>query len=140
MGSLTQPESATVEVLTAEVRVLMVGSRQITLSVARQLDDVDPEEMDPFGRITTGRKSGPRESVIEAIGSQDGVLVRANVSRERMTCRGNANRHYGSDGDQYLPCDREDDHQLHHWLYYYPDRQMWDEWQALPLIVLAGLR
>jgi hypothetical protein len=33
-----QPKTAMVEVLIAEVRVLMVGSRQITLSVFRQLD------------------------------------------------------------------------------------------------------
>jgi hypothetical protein len=32
---------AKVEVLTAEVRVLMVGSRQVTLSVYSQLDEVD---------------------------------------------------------------------------------------------------
>jgi hypothetical protein len=43
--------SATVETLVAEVRVLMVGSRQVTLSVARQLDWVDLEDMEPFGRV-----------------------------------------------------------------------------------------
>lgn len=44
-------ERATVETLTAEVRVLMVGSRQITLSVARQLDRVGLYDLEPFGRI-----------------------------------------------------------------------------------------
>lgn len=45
------------ETLTAEVRVLMVGSRQVTLSVAKQLDRVAYEDMDPpLGRIRTGRK------------------------------------------------------------------------------------
>ncbi len=43
--------AARVEVLTAEVRVLMVGSRQITLSVYAQLDDVEPGEITPFGRV-----------------------------------------------------------------------------------------
>ena len=33
--------TATVETLTAEVRVLAVGNRQITLSVAKQLDFVE---------------------------------------------------------------------------------------------------
>lgn len=47
--------SATVEVLTAEVRVLMVGSRQITLSVARQLDHVSGDEIEPFGRVNLDR-------------------------------------------------------------------------------------
>lgn len=47
-------ETATVELLTAEVRVLMVGSRQVTLSVAKQLDQVDLTGMEPFGRVRVG--------------------------------------------------------------------------------------
>jgi hypothetical protein len=43
--------TATVETLTAEVRTLMVGSRQVTLSVAKQLDVVALDELDVFGRI-----------------------------------------------------------------------------------------
>jgi hypothetical protein len=43
--------TATVVALTAEVRVLMVGSRQITMSVANQLDHADPAEVEPFGRV-----------------------------------------------------------------------------------------
>ncbi|HMH59035.1 MAG TPA: hypothetical protein VK537_07625 [Galbitalea sp.] len=48
------PEStatATVETLTAEVRVLQVGNRQITTSVAKQLDHVGLNQIEPFGRI-----------------------------------------------------------------------------------------
>jgi hypothetical protein len=54
--------TATVETLTAEVRVLQVGNRQITLSVARQLDAFELQWEDealnftPFGRIKTGAK------------------------------------------------------------------------------------
>lgn len=45
-------QTATVEALTAEVRVLMVGNRQITLSVARQLDRVDYLPIDQvMGRV-----------------------------------------------------------------------------------------
>lgn len=44
-------DTATVETLTAEVRVLMVGNRQITLSVARQLDTVKLADLEPFGRV-----------------------------------------------------------------------------------------
>ena len=52
-------KTATVETLTAEVRVLMVGNRQITLSVAKQLDRIDYygygiDAITPFGRIKTG--------------------------------------------------------------------------------------
>ena len=43
--------TATVETLTAEVRVLMVGNRQITLSVAKQLDEVPIAEIEVFGRV-----------------------------------------------------------------------------------------
>jgi hypothetical protein len=39
---MTASKTATVETLTAEVRVLMVGSRQVTMSVYGQLDFIDP--------------------------------------------------------------------------------------------------
>lgn len=48
--------TAMVETLTAEVRVLMVGSRQVTLSVAKQLDVVDLAELTTFGRVKLGRE------------------------------------------------------------------------------------
>jgi hypothetical protein len=43
--------TATVEALTAEVRILMVGSRQVTMSVYGQLDHVNYDEIEPFGRV-----------------------------------------------------------------------------------------
>jgi hypothetical protein len=43
--------TAEVETLVAEVRVLMVGNRQITLSVAKQLDRVSLKDVIAFGRI-----------------------------------------------------------------------------------------
>jgi hypothetical protein len=48
---VTITDTATVETLTAEVRVLMVGKRQITLSVAKQLDMVKYDDLTVFGRI-----------------------------------------------------------------------------------------
>ena len=53
--------TATVETLTAEVRVLMVGSRQVTLSVYGQLDHAPFDEMEPFGRVR------PRDSQLDYI-------------------------------------------------------------------------
>jgi len=52
--------TATVETLTASVHVLMVGSnRQVTLSVARQLDQVRYSELEPMGRVRlTNRDQG----------------------------------------------------------------------------------
>lgn len=63
--------TATVELLTAEVRVLMVGARQITASVAKQLDRVALAEMEPMGRI---RLPGEERLVIGRR-IEDGVLV-----------------------------------------------------------------
>ena len=54
----------TVEVQTAEVRVLQVGRRQVTLSMARQLDWANPADVEPFGRVRTGDKPPGRPEVI----------------------------------------------------------------------------
>jgi hypothetical protein len=51
---MSDKHEATVEVLTAEVRVLQVGRRQVTLSVVRQLDWANPADVVPFGRVRTG--------------------------------------------------------------------------------------
>src|SRR5258708_122212 len=96
--------TATVEVLTAEVRVLMVGPGPVTLGVAGQLDDVDAEELLPFGRIATGRKPAERERIIEAIGSYEGVLARAVVNAERVRCLGPK---YPHNGEHQMPCDKD---------------------------------
>lgn len=58
---MTGTASARVEVLTAEVRVLMVGSRQVTMSVYNQLDTVDADEIEPFGRVA------PRDASITTV-------------------------------------------------------------------------
>jgi hypothetical protein len=52
--------TATISSLTAEVRVLTIGNKQVTLSVAKQLDVLRPEygdstsDISPFGRIPDG--------------------------------------------------------------------------------------
>jgi len=73
------PKSASVEVLAAEVRVVMVGNRQITLSVYRQLDEVEVDEMEPWGRVRASRDVD--DATIELIGrrSTDGTLVASSV-------------------------------------------------------------
>ena len=72
---MSMTATASVEVLTAAVRVLMVGSRQVTLSVFRQLDWVDWKACEPFGRVNDG---GGR--VIVGRRLIDGSLVRAQFS------------------------------------------------------------
>ena len=64
--------TATVEVLTAEVRVLMVGSRQVTLSVFGQLDTIGWDDITPMGRVH------PKTEGDWVIGADaNGVLSRA---------------------------------------------------------------
>lgn len=104
-------ETATVETLTAEVRTLMVGSRQVTLSVFKQLDTVDPIGILPMGRVSY----------------QDNDLVRRYRYRwsefvwvvGRSSLTGNLVR-------AYSPVD--------------PYNSTSQVWLRLPLIVLAGLR
>jgi hypothetical protein len=142
--------AARVEVLTAEVRVLMVGSRQVTLSVARQLDEVQPDEIEPFGRICTGRRKpfGGVE-MIEVIGrADDGALVRSVEVSELYRCADP--RYSRPEMSETVVNGREAislrcaDHQGssypeggHFWS---ADPDWWEEWSELPLIVLAGLR
>jgi hypothetical protein len=85
---MTGSATATVETLTAEVHVLMVGKRQVTLSVYRQLDHVSPDEIVPFGRVRADRKL--HESSVEVVGTTvEGQLVASSIEkpwwRERDT-------------------------------------------------------
>jgi|SRR6516165_11764261 hypothetical protein len=116
---MTGIQTATVETLTAEVHVLKVGSRQITLSVAKQLDDVPYEDMEPMGRVRINRYSNylAYSKVVELIGRhrETGALV---FSILRIF--------YGDEGcyyDEYGELDMN-----------------FEEAQKLPLIVLAGLK
>ena len=97
---MSDKHEATVEVLTAEVRVLQVGRRQVTLSVVRQLDWADPADVEPFGRVRTGDNLPGRPTAIgstgssrvkqpgavEVVGSASGVLVRSVSWRAGLTC------------------------------------------------------
>jgi hypothetical protein len=135
--------AARVEVLTAEVRVLMVGSRQVTLSVFRQLDYVPPGCIEPFGRVQDRSESG---WVVVVGGSRRAVdrsaLVRCSVSAEverRQALRwrqagGGGEPVYG-DGGPGPPeeCERLASVCEAH-------ARLAGEWAELPLIVLAGLR
>ena len=70
-------QTAHVETLTATVRTLVVGSRQVTLSVARQLDWVDITELNVMGRVRLSKGDHT-----EVIGSKvkDGSLAIARLS------------------------------------------------------------
>ena len=107
--------AARVELLTAEVRTLVVGSRQVTMSVYEQLDFVKPGDIEPFGRVSRrrshcsdswgGRSSDCPGDCLDVVGRHwlSGALVRSCVPSWRAS--------------RYAR-----------------------EWAELPLIVLAGLR
>ena len=138
--------TARVEVLTAEVRVLQVGSRQITLSVARQLDEVPPDDIEPFSRICTGRRR-PFAAVdmIEVVGAaDDGALVRSMEIIERYRCSAGCPEmsRVIANGQESISLNCPD-HQHSYDLsghFWQPEPDVWRLWSDLPLIVLAGLR
>ena len=77
---MTITETATVEVLTAEVRVLQVGRRQITLSVYRQLDAVDLDDIELFGRINDGGSIFQGDCFVVGRRNGTGELVRSSIT------------------------------------------------------------
>lgn len=128
-------ESAQVETLTAEVRTLMVGRRQITLSVYRQLDIAFEDYVEPFGRVNDPKTAwdGPLQShnhislgPVWVVGRStcDGSLVRA--------CRYVYDLHvsWGASDDEKAAVEERVTRR----------RLAMEEWEALPLIVLAGMR
>lgn len=106
---------AAVKTLTAEVRTVMMNNRQVTLSVARQLDCVDFFDMEPWGRIELGKTERRRDeweglvevSVVSVIGQCDGTLVTAMVPDVDKVRRTYLHFEVG-DGQVLYSCDRAD--------------------------------
>jgi hypothetical protein len=120
-------QAATVEVLTAEVRVLMVGSRQITLSVYRQLDTVPCRALTPFGRVHAEKQAGDP--------AVDGQIEVVGANRDGVLCRSWLRHYYRLDGRGWCYQDPAGN---------YANTDVgeadWARLEELPLIVLAGLR
>jgi hypothetical protein len=118
---VTNSTTATVETLTAEVRVLMVGSRQVTLSVYSQLDAVPLMAMTPFGRVRVKETSYSGWTYIRVVGAgRDGRLVASWLG------------HATGSSTFADPAGV--------WANLADAEHTWDELEDLPLIVLAGLR
>jgi hypothetical protein len=171
---MTAATTARVEVLTAEVRVLMVGSRQVTLSVYAQLDQVDHGEVEPFGRVA------PRDAdtdYVYVVGASTRDADRGSLVRSRYQIAAQWRRQAAA-CRRMIPFARERDalkreladpanlstqwrlqdriRQLDnamlgflHWTTAELDETVRESavaaeqaalWEALPLIVLAGLR
>lgn len=117
---------AAVNLLSAEVRTLMIGARQVTLTVWKQLDHAHPEKITPFGRVSPGRdytdswmSYGPKIWIV----GKDTVtwaLVRSSLPLTDL-------------GQREFLKENED----------WTEKELKERvarWQALDLIVLAGLR
>ena len=149
---MTATKSATVETLTAEVRVLMVGSRQVTMSVYNQLDQAAPRNVEAFGRVS------PKDALADhvyVVGRHRhvGSLVSASLRFSWPS---------DEEADDFEPQTRKDPEtgerietgmliwrRLHFPGVYQrivlpadwkAERTIAEEWLDLPLIVLAGLR
>jgi hypothetical protein len=154
-------QSATVETVTAEVRVLMVGSRQVTMSVYNQLDEVSHDRIDAFGRVR------PRDEdwrFVHVVGRdrESGALVRSfawirHMVREPSAEEVEAANPLMSSIDYRTRAElRKLVRESHRWSSSVIEaaarelarRRMqlsWmtetgEDWEKLPLIVLAGLR
>ncbi len=143
MNSASEPAP---QALTAEIHVLQVGSKSVTLSAAKQLDYFPADTIKPFGRVRINPKPDP--GVIEAIGSVDGVLVRSWVRARKVECPGYPDPFPHGYGTPQVTCARHSNTRAgetagggrHTWTEYTPSQDLYQEWVELPLIVLAGLR
>jgi len=75
---MSGPAEATVTTLLAEVKTLMIGTRQVTLSVFSQLDRIADDLIIPFGRVSP---PGNQEAVVWVAGrhKDNGTLVRSSL-------------------------------------------------------------
>jgi hypothetical protein len=127
--------TATVATLTAQVRVLMVGSRQVTMSVYGQLDYVEPACINPFGRVK------PKDAAwwrIYVVGQDQGTctLVRSSTLSEAALAdlregKRIRDRQYQVSVPEWDSATEKDRDRF---------AQVAEQWSALPLIILAGLR
>lgn len=186
---MTATTTARVEVLTAEVRVLMVGSRQVTLSVYAQLDSAERvEHIEPFGRVAprdaesgwvyvvgASQRDADRGTLIRAR-CHDAAWLRREAARHRRLAETATERDSANDEHRRLADEhnRQAERGGNVWLrarelqnQFYLAKQELDragyghwsadeltgqarteeaaaeiaaQWEALPLIVLAGLR
>ena len=75
-------ESASVAVLSAEVRVLQVGNLQLTSSMYLQLDEAAPERFEPFGRVKDNKRRPKDGWLLVGRDGETGVLL---VGRDSET-------------------------------------------------------
>lgn len=129
--------AAHVDVLTAEVRTLMVGRRQVTMSVYRQLDWIRHDLIEPFGRVNDGDRWSSSIERIATVGRnpESGSLCRASFSRWYPDLSNRKRPVYLDDAEVQKPGDY-----VARYREIVCTRADWRAAEELPLIVLAGLR
>lgn len=135
MTDTTPAHETHAEALTAEVRTLVVGTRQITTTIYAQLDDVPPGDIEPIGRVGFD----DRIRFIAVIGRQisTGALARSYLPRHPESLRYDGLLHtVGKTFRQYAHWDASVnvEQQRQHLA------ELADRWAELPLIILAALR
>lgn len=133
-GQPARQSQPRVQLLTAEVRTLVVGARQVTLSFYAQLDECSPELIEPFGRV---RPRGASRWHTYVVGRIYGELVRSSVLSMQAWQQGKR--------ISYGETAQLDVGNIRYVIPYNVERQdtlaaLATEWEKLPLIVLAGLR
>ena len=131
-GQPAGQSQARVQLLTAEVRTLVVGARQVTLSCYAQLDECPPELIEPFGRVRPRQASRWHTYVIGRI---YGELVRSSALSSRAWQQGKR--------ISYGETEQLDVGNIRYVIPNNVGRQdalaaLATEWEKLPLIVLAG--
>lgn len=130
---MTDAHEAHVRTLTAEVRTLVIGSRQVTMSVYNQLDDVPPTRIEPFGRVNPKHPNARQFFYVVGRHTTTGALVRSHIPQDPESLN----------DEGWVPKDPGVWAVYGHWPVDATPRQLLTiaaEWSELPLIVLAGLR
>jgi hypothetical protein len=135
---------ATVAVLAAELKTLVIGARQVTIGIWSQLDEVPDDEIIPFGRVSP---PGNHEPVLWVVGKhkKNGSLVRSSLPRSVMGNRDWVDARVTDwvrtsplspsvDRNAYLEGYQKEESRIEEEL-----AAKTAEWKALDLIVLAGL-
>jgi len=124
------------------VRVLMVGSRQVTLSVYRQLDTVPPARITPFGRVRDkSDEDAPWAPRLHVVGACNGQLVRSSIKQAyRPTPLDIQWPTPPRDLDEERRRAVDEARARENHLKQVVAWNAYVEWANLPLVVLAGLR
>ena len=139
-------KTATIETLTAKVMVVLVGSKQVTSGVWRQLDHESWEKITPFGRV---RPPDEQPKTVYVIGAGENGNLRRSFLPTKMIQRKDwpttalpKKPTPGADDWGYIDYPNNGYSMFVRWADGDPQEAMAmaEEWLNLPLLILGGLR